>query len=75
MIKNTAEGKYVSEHENTDHTNTKEIAVQLLQTVYECIHAQSAITASFKQVPELSLTVLDELVNEHVITAQTAKVL
>ena len=75
MIKDTAEGKYVSECENTDCTNTKEIAVQSLQPTYECIHAQSATTASFKQVSELSLTVLDELVNEHVITAQTAIVL
>ena len=46
-----------------------------MQPAYEYIHAQSATTASFKQVPELSLTVLDDLVNEHVITAQTAKVL
>ena len=70
-----AEGKYVSECENADCTNTKEIAVQSLQPACGCIHAQSATTASFKQVPELSLTVLDELVNEHVISAQKSKIL
>ena len=52
----------------------KKIAVQSLQPAYECIHAQSATTAPFNKLPELSLTILDELVNEHVITAQTTKV-
>ena len=64
MIKNTAEGKYVSACENTDCTNTIGIAVQSLQPIYECIYAQSATTASFKQVPELSFTVLDHEVNK-----------